>query len=114
MRISDWSSDVCSSDLMRSGRSRPAGPSLGGGEVAFLVVRVGRDLVLVVAVEECRQRGALVVPSLAIGGEFGVEQAERLGQIGRASCREGVGQAVKITVGAVHIQKKKQRKYQKN
>src|SRR3546814_21112486 len=32
MRISDWSSDVCSSDLLRIGAIEPARPRRGGGD----------------------------------------------------------------------------------
>src|SRR3546814_5806134 len=43
MRISDWSSDVCSSDLPRSGRRKPAGPGGGGRKNASQGVDVLRN-----------------------------------------------------------------------
>src|SRR3546814_10597517 len=44
MRISDWSSDVCSSDLLEPGRDAPAGPALGPAASA--------------GVPDCHARGA--------------------------------------------------------
>src|SRR3546814_13668592 len=98
MRISDWSSDVCSSDLQRRPRpvavaGQPARPDrtaqrrgegLGDGDQSV----DGRMDVVVVPAE----RGA-----------------ERVGgvrhQIGRASCRERVCPYVYISVVAVSLKK---------
>src|SRR3546814_3654555 len=83
MRISDWSSDVCSSDLHllagryrhtaehhRCGRDPERGVGHGGGEPQQLLDRPGE------------QRRA---PP---------ERGELVGEIGRASCRERVCQYV--------------------
>src|SRR3546814_2506026 len=71
MRISDWSSDVCSSDLQRfSTNTFPPGRE-GVGRVALVVDREIRDEALV--------------------GEVGIERRD---QIGRASCRVRVCQYV--------------------
>src|SRR3546814_9380429 len=74
MRISDWSSDVCSSDLPRLQRYLLAGDA----------VRVAAALVaLVVVADELRDAGQPLQP---------VDDLEP--QIGRASCRERVCQYV--------------------
>src|SRR3546814_12226461 len=94
MRISDWSSDVCSSDLIRVQRAdvRPAEPLDG---------RVSGD------------EGALEADHLRRGERqvrlrlVHVEGARRPGEvIGRASCRERVCQYVSISVVAVSLKKK--------
>src|SRR3546814_6644029 len=81
MRISDWSSDVCSSDLMReflcasrrglSGRRLAAGGHQGGqAAVVVIVLQAARG-----------------------GGRLGLQVVAAL-EIGRASCRERVCQYV--------------------
>src|SRR3546814_7844968 len=67
MRISDWSSDVCSSDLART---------VGEPEL------VARDM---------RHRPGGVAIGAEVGAAGGVDRRE---QIGRASCRERVCQYV--------------------
>src|SRR3546814_5807762 len=74
MRISDWSSDGCSSDLIRQ---------FGGAGGDGLLQPVGA-LRLVVRVP------ARIAP-LAIGG-IGEPEREQHAEIGRASCRERVCQ----------------------
>src|SRR3546814_16694013 len=76
MRISDWSSDVCSSDLTLVG-------VLAG---AFGGVTLGRDL----------------APALARLPGVGRHAEE----IGSASCRERVCQSVSISVVVVSLKKK--------
>src|SRR3546814_11594146 len=90
MRISDWSSDVCSSDLHL--RSAPA-------ELFRQVVELLQALVMQ------HQADGFGVARLAL--DLGPEP-ERRGQIGRASCRERVCQYVSISVVAVSLKKKKQ------
>src|SRR3546814_6435745 len=79
MRISDWSSDVCSSDLIGLVERRSAQDSLhhvGAAQIAAVEHRAGK-----VGMHE-------------IGGEeIGAAQFG-LDQIGRASCRERVCQCV--------------------
>src|SRR3546814_5074579 len=86
MRISDWSSDVCSSDLYVSGNAVfsqylqiPAVP--GAGELAIVCAAIaGAGL------------GFLwfnTYPAMVFMGDIGA-----LAQIGRASCRERVCQYV--------------------
>src|SRR3546814_20069752 len=106
MRISDWSSDVCSSDLegdgleylgtltaARRGPDGAAGALAQGASRRFgyhRAVRRGAGR----AVRRRRRRGA---------GDTGRSR----GQIGRASCRDRAGQYVWISVVAVSLQKKK-------
>src|SRR3546814_13346968 len=99
MRISDWSSDVCSSDLIRE-----------VGSVAAEFARRSAERV------QCREPRVLrferEVERLA---EILRQEAERIGalqwrrrifEIGRASCRERVCQYVLISVGAVTFKNK--------
>src|SRR3546814_18694579 len=97
MRISDWSSDVCSSDLKldilgKTGR----GKRLARGAAA----EDGRNLVLQLAVgSTCRARLRRRPPLQSLDDGAGAEQV--LDEIGRATCRERVCQYVSISVVAV-------------
>src|SRR3546814_2787645 len=79
MRISDWSSDVCSSDLVVAGIN----PGANTGRAIYHSGTVGAAIT-------ARNGGlnAIAVSQSVIG--FGVEGQE----IGRASCRERVCQYV--------------------
>src|SRR3546814_16703654 len=99
MRISDWSSDVCSSDLLAI--QSLAGAATEGG----IAARSDRF-----AGKAGRQEGA--VPRMAV-----VDRATEIQprhparrEIGRASCRERVCQYVSISGVAVYIKKKKQQR----
>src|SRR3546814_4421543 len=85
MRISDWSSDVCSSDLRAMRRALRHGVEVGPQIAAFAAQYVVdlRD----VGVE-------LLAVAGPAHGEPGVAAAHRGLEIGRASCRERVCQAV--------------------
>src|SRR3546814_20773441 len=119
MRISDWSSDVCSSDLPflvhrlrlvdEHLRLHPRVRGLGAGLVEQ---HHQHDPLQVVEVEFVLvERHRPVEHQLALGR---VEDAVLLEhhqetaalEIGRASCREGVCQSVKISVFAVTVKKK--------
>src|SRR3546814_19942536 len=98
MRISDWSSDVCSSDLGRPAGDRwRTGSSCGSYRLSLGVVGIGlRRLgggLLGAATEGCGEQA----PVLAAG---------TVAQIGRASCRERVCPYVYISVFAVYLKKK--------
>src|SRR3546814_6378351 len=84
MRISDWSSDVCSSDLIRRGRSvlcsgavkrgaRTRGCSPPTGDIIMKIVVIGGSGLI----------GSKLVARLTAQGRE---------EIGRASCRERVCQ----------------------
>src|SRR3546814_11898534 len=98
MRISDWSSDVCSSDLH--------GPD---GQPYDDLAEMSRRAI---AAAEVTGIGITQLPVLYGYGGFGAQKAgegqrrflndpSRLLQIGRASCRERVCQYVSISVVAV-------------
>src|SRR3546814_8507913 len=97
MRISDWSSDVCSSDLI-------AAAGVEHGRVQR-DVRVGRATVAVINRLECTQvQLQYVVGTQRVAGATDrhdppriLESAQQCGfhdEIGRASCRERVCQYV--------------------
>src|SRR3546814_12750810 len=109
MRISDWSSDVCSSDIMFDGikaRLEGGAPVKSLSVPAFIAEgTIAHDL------------GALQgrFPELDIGsypffrmGKFGTSQ------IGRSLCRDRVCQNVYISVVAVSLIKKKTEHYSKS
>src|SRR3546814_16083160 len=97
MRISDWSSDVCSSDLpaarRRADRDRL---HLGHRRGHVGDRRERRDALDRVVARDDRGQ-----PEIGIGGD-GRDMLE----IGRASCRERVCQYVSISVVAVSLKKK--------
>src|SRR3546814_17504700 len=103
MRISDWSSDVCSSDL---NRNRVRDEAAGLNEE-----RCGRKaappfLTLFLFFRHLRGLYLLVKPGLAVPRREGLTvllspAGRQFGQIGRASCRERVCQYVSITGVAV-------------
>src|SRR3546814_10966266 len=99
MRISDWSSDVCSSDLLaRAAQRREDAEAAGVGEEiehARIPRHRGDGGPMVALVEE--PAGLLPLPRLG-------QKAE----IGRASCRERVCQYVSISVVAVSLKNKNQ------
>src|SRR3546814_17669762 len=94
MRISDWSSDVCSSDLGRvEWRSTVSDPiSKLSWDDLRIIRAVGKN-------------GALA-PAAETLGVNSSTLARRLSKIGRASCRERVWQYVSISVVAVSLKKK--------
>src|SRR3546814_5314990 len=88
MRISDWSSDVCSSDLdrARSGDADHQGrePAKLGGHAAG----EGDG-----PISGASERGFIRPPIAQIVAGDG-DQVDWVGEIGRASCRERAGQYV--------------------
>src|SRR3546814_18225515 len=107
MRISEWSSDVCSSDLAWGIANRvvePAALRPAALEVASRLARQPRASVTATK--------ALMKRALAVADQMdceGREFAARLAspEIGRASCRDRVWQYVYISVVAVSYKKKK-------
>src|SRR3546814_4632822 len=78
MRISDWSSDVCSSDLDRPGRLGDRGAEAQGDRLAA----AGDGLGVVGPAEQLDEGGG------------GARREEQHQEIGRASCMERVSQYV--------------------
>src|SRR3546814_17438246 len=102
MRISDWSSDVCSSDLQRTVTDRGLDVAVVAGGERLLEIDKHHDPELGGDAgerdEPDRARDRLVIAEQ-------IEQPQAA-EIGRASCRAGVGQYVDISVVAVSVQKK--------
>src|SRR3546814_459291 len=94
MRISDWSSDVCSSDLGEGGQ----GLDGGGADVGVAAHELGDHAVLDAEDVVVHEHLAVAVPAGADadGGDVdGVgDHAGHGVEIGCASCREGVCQYV--------------------
>src|SRR3546814_16493552 len=95
MRMSDWSSDVCSSDLASQKTEIRQPPGQGPVELTFgLECGNGRrDFATQVLRHAIAQRSLFM-------GQFLIIATHR-GQIGRASCRERVYQSVESLVVAV-------------
>src|SRR3546814_9083326 len=81
MRISDWSSDVCSSDLGDPPLTAVEIDEIASADIDSAGAVSDRPFVQQVEVDEARQR---------LAQRPGIIKAER--QIGRASCRERVCQ----------------------
>src|SRR3546814_13012889 len=102
MRISDWSSDVCSSDLGAHDMRRPPGLQTFAGrlhlqklptlEFQELPARTAASPLGLIRVKAC------AAPAPYLGAHA---------KIGRASCRERVCQYVSISVVAVSSKKKR-------
>src|SRR3546814_19938140 len=95
MRISDWSSDVCSSDLLPHEVST----------AAQITPRIALNIPIVSAAMDTVTEGRLAIAMARQGGMgiihrnlSGEEQVAEVDQIGRASCRERVCQYVYIPV----------------
>src|SRR3546814_12101575 len=124
MLISDWSSDVCSSDLLSGVLARARAPvdQLRHARAQFDQAhqcRFGHAQHLVVPAAHRRHEIEHVgEPCLGVAAEMRVVRGARDAgfkrgfggvdlEIGRASCRERVGQYGEISVVAVTLKKKK-------
>src|SRR3546814_20841390 len=100
MRISDWSSDVCSSDLgklvTKDDLDLAGGTADGADEEAWLNLRSAREAADRVAIRRAMTQSEGNISAAA----------KLLGKIGRASCRERVCQNVWISVVAVSYKQK--------
>src|SRR3546814_11852973 len=122
MRISDWSSDVCSSDLMAGASVCVQTGSMP--EVTFADVNRRYTLqmrpVIFDSVQATRQAffsgrcDALITDASALASVRATQAGNPddyvifpANEIGRASCRERVCQYVNIQVGAAALKKKK-------
>src|SRR3546814_2810208 len=89
MRISDWSSDVCSSDLAQLGDAQLDIAGLGGQQAWAVTVAFGETIL-----------GTLIAASADVLDRFGLDHllqhqlhgiADQIhAEIGSASCRESV------------------------
>src|SRR3546814_20511167 len=105
MRISDWSSDVCSSDLQRVVACQPGDPVLAVGPGNFVVAdRAGQHVVAGGGAGEHPREG---LPCRSREGDPATLGEAR--KIGRASCGERVWQ-VRVDLGGRSIIKKKTKK----
>src|SRR3546814_11755953 len=114
MRISDWSSDVCSSDLQQHivdiiPRFRdPRHGTVPDAARSSVVGRQGK-MIVTTAVELPPQifGAASKVALHMVAVDPQLRRRSRHQQIGRASCRERVCQSVSLSVVAVTLKKKK-------
>src|SRR3546814_14801975 len=109
MRISDWSSDVCSSDLYT--------PHIDTGDYIVIVnaekvKTTGNKLKNKIYYRHTEYPGGIRSTSLEKMLETHPERVleKAIKEIGRASCRERVCQYVSISVVAVYLKKKNTRK----
>src|SRR3546814_14847139 len=112
MRISDWSSDVCSSDLAFGGEHDVRRVEITMHQYRSLPHIVGDQGVEGIAQYRLLgfvQYGLAVLLCIPFGenGQFLAQPLRIVGQIGRASGRERVCQYVYISVVAVPLKKKK-------
>src|SRR3546814_19262498 len=102
MRISDWSSDVCSSDLLNT--------VFGGSNAVFTAVGDDKQQIM-------RWEGAMDDAFDQFEGQYDARRISLLcnwrshedlvRKIGSASCRERVCQYVQISVASVSLKKNK-------
>src|SRR3546814_3952939 len=102
MRISDWSSDVCSSDL-------PKGAMEGDGKhYQIYTATSGHNLDDYQRLVIAWRNGAPIRLGDVAEITDGPQDLRTLGQVGRASRRERVCQSVKIALGALRLKIKTQ------
>src|SRR3546814_16028484 len=106
MRISDWSSDVCSSDLRMREDLGIDHVVTAFGMTEAVVVTMCRD-------DDSAETVATTCGRAIPGMETRIGEHGELLEIGRAACRERVYQDVLISVGAVSLKKKTKNKIQK-
>src|SRR3546814_12077676 len=98
MRISDWSSDVCSSDLTaRREQDMENRPAFGFAQRSVVHVPLDRSQDVVTD----RRSGAQLARDPAMGDETSQHASRQ--QIVRSSCRERVSQYVLISVVAFSL-----------
>src|SRR3546814_17637990 len=99
MRISDWSSDLCSSDLLGDQRDAVAGLHAGGDQAIGGKQRIVAQFAIAVGAHETSARIVKIEPAAALRGIVerfadGGEAGEAA--LGRASSRERVCPYVSI------------------
>src|SRR3546814_19093436 len=114
MRISDWSSDVCSSDLVN--QLKYINDSFGHAAGDFALMEIAKRLAASIRATDVAARiggdeFGLILDQSSEDGESA--QVDRLCEIGRASWRGRVCVYVLIWVGALSLKKKKKKKLKK-
>src|SRR3546814_10995842 len=112
MRISDWSSDVCSSDLPERADLRLVGEE----DVDMVLDQLAKGGTMAIDAERVGERQRHLAAGLA-GDRRGLEErllGQRRVQIGRAAGRGRGWQCVSILVGAGALKKKKKQKVRIN
>src|SRR3546814_21021781 len=112
MRISDWSSDVCSSDLLMCSSARHRPRSAWRAARSANCVQEPKICFISLACGSGRQAllSAVGAP-LRDPGHYACQEsrasvsAHRPPSLGRESCREHVVQYVELPVDAVHLKK---------
>src|SRR3546814_13082087 len=105
MRISDWSSDVCSSDLSVEQRITHLRDQGGVDRVVERLLRHA-DGAAAAEAEEWRQHLQIPILDDALADDIAPGEFGEIGQIGRASCRERGCKYVEIQVVAGPLKKK--------
>src|SRR3546814_19063558 len=109
MRISDWSSDVCSSDLIEYDRKLNSRNGVAPGEMHLDSIAESRGF----DGWEIKIRDIADLQQFApVHGRDRLTDRRRseAATLGRASCRERVGQSGWLSVGAVALKKKRTKK----
>src|SRR3546814_15660941 len=104
MRISDWSSDVCSSDLLPDDEATRRAAMIRKARLQAQVAGALGAALMIAACNPSATDDAATAPATA---DRQALWANALREIGRASCRERVCQYVEISVVAVSLQNKK-------
>src|SRR3546814_16042561 len=107
MRISDWSSDVCSSDLSSVKYARM--PSVDNGSLSTLdepCLRCSSTATIIRGRPNLNRRSAVVAPAAHHPPRRKQRAIPIRTELGSASCRESVCQYVYISVSADALQQK--------
>src|SRR3546814_18184502 len=105
MRISDWSSDVCSSDLLDAlpeDLRTILTEQMQELEKNLLAKMPQRDA----GNQKDASAGGMNISRISDADYAAAREIAKTVEIGRASCRERVGQDVDVSVGAVALKKK--------
>src|SRR3546814_18907789 len=110
MRISDWSSDVCSSDLLTPPGKRPM--TIVAHEKRRASAGIGRSQAKAGRYFDQPTHDRTRTTSSHIAAKNSGKPIAKSQKNGRASCREREVQYVELSVGAVSLKKKKNKNNQ--